>query len=104
MPFFIRLSEKSLMDQETFENRPKESEEGSHGKILEKIVGLQAEETKSVQFLGQGNAWHNLRNSKETSVAEQNEQGRKVVGEKAREAVGGAHMCSGRQRLEFYSQ
>lgn len=69
-----------------------------------KIVGLQAEETKSIQFLGQDNAWHNLRNSKKTSEAEQNEQGRKVVGDKAREAVGGAHMCSGRQRLEFYSQ
>lgn len=81
----------------------KEVEGGSHGDILGKMVELQAKETKSVQFLGQDNAWHNLRNSKETSVAEQNEQGRKVVGEKAREAVGGAHMCSGRQRLEFYS-
>lgn len=104
MPFFCQVVKKGFHDQGTFENRPKGSEGGSHGEILGKTVGLQAKETKSVQFLGQDNACHNLRNSKETSIAEQNKQGRKVVGEKDREATGEAHMCSGKQRLEFYSQ
>ena len=46
-----------------------------------------------------------MRNSEEASVAEQNEQGRRVVGDKIREAAGGiAHMCPGRQTLEHYSR
>lgn len=56
--------------------------------MLGKIVELQAEGTKRVKFLRQECAWHKLRNRKGASVAKENEQGRRVVGDKAREAVG----------------
>lgn len=56
---------------------------------MEKIVGLQAEGTKSVKFLRHGYVWPNVRNSKKASAVEQKELDGRVVGDRAREAVKG---------------
>lgn len=80
---------KGFNDQGVFEYRPEESKGGSHVDILEKIVGLQAEGTKSVKFLRHKYGCHNVRNSKKASVAEPKGLDGRVVGDRAREAVKG---------------
>lgn len=71
MPFFYQVIRKGFNDQGTFENRPEGSKEGSQVDMLGKLVELQAEGTKSVKFLREECAWHNLRNSKGAIVAKQ---------------------------------